>query len=233
MVCHSLLQRTTFCQTSPPWPAHLGWPHTAWLSFTELDKAVVRVIRLTSFLWLWFVCLPSDASCNTYHLTWVSLTERNTDMFFLEVLQLLTFRSIIHFKLVFVDDARYELKFTFFFSFLHQICWQDQPVQLKSLRRLTYSTIFSALNYLRTFVANKLYIFIWVYLGTLYSLLLICLSLYQHTRWMCWNQLVLILQPCNLAILSLLHLHLNFRTSLSTYKMEKVFKILTAIRLNQ
>ena len=23
------------------WPAHLGWPHTAWLSFTELDKAVV------------------------------------------------------------------------------------------------------------------------------------------------------------------------------------------------
>ena len=37
-------------------------------------KAVVRVIRLTSFLWLWFVCLPSDASCNTYRLTWVSLT---------------------------------------------------------------------------------------------------------------------------------------------------------------
>ena len=34
----SLLQWTTFCQTSPPWPACLGWPHTAWLSFTELDK---------------------------------------------------------------------------------------------------------------------------------------------------------------------------------------------------
>ena len=41
MVCHSLLQCTTFCQTSPPWPICLGWPHTAWLSFTELDKAVV------------------------------------------------------------------------------------------------------------------------------------------------------------------------------------------------
>ena len=27
VVCHSLLQWTTFCQTSPPWPAHLGWPH--------------------------------------------------------------------------------------------------------------------------------------------------------------------------------------------------------------
>ena len=39
--CHCLLQWTTFCQTSPPWPDHLGWPHTAWLSFTELDKAVV------------------------------------------------------------------------------------------------------------------------------------------------------------------------------------------------
>ena len=33
----------------------------AWLSFTELDKAVIRVIRLTSFLCLQFVCLPSDA----------------------------------------------------------------------------------------------------------------------------------------------------------------------------
>ena len=31
----------TFGQTSPPWPVRLGWPHTAWLSFTELDKAVV------------------------------------------------------------------------------------------------------------------------------------------------------------------------------------------------
>ena len=29
------------CQTSPPWPVHLGWPHTAWLSFFELDKTVV------------------------------------------------------------------------------------------------------------------------------------------------------------------------------------------------
>ena len=38
---HSLLQWTTFCQTSPPWPIRLGWPHTAWLSFIELDKAVV------------------------------------------------------------------------------------------------------------------------------------------------------------------------------------------------
>ena len=46
MVCHSLLQWTTFCQTSPPWPTRLGWPHTAWLSFIELDKAVVCVIRL-------------------------------------------------------------------------------------------------------------------------------------------------------------------------------------------
>ena len=74
VVCHSLLQRTTFCQTSPPWPTHCGWPHTAWLSFIELDKSVVSVIRLTSFLWLWFVCLPSDVSPNTYCLTSVSLT---------------------------------------------------------------------------------------------------------------------------------------------------------------
>ena len=75
VVCHSLLQWTTFYQTSPPWPIHLGWPHTAWLSFIELDKAVVHVIRLVSCLWLWFqsVC-PLMPSLSTYHLTWVSLT---------------------------------------------------------------------------------------------------------------------------------------------------------------
>ena len=55
---------------------HLSWvaPH-AWLSFIELDKAVVCVIRFTRFLWLWFqyVC-PLMPSLNTYRLTWVSLT---------------------------------------------------------------------------------------------------------------------------------------------------------------
>ena len=35
------IQWTTFCQTSPPWPDRLGWFHTAWLSFTELNKTVV------------------------------------------------------------------------------------------------------------------------------------------------------------------------------------------------
>ena len=73
VVCHSLLQRTTFFQTSPPWPIRLGWPHTAWLSFIEIDKAVVHVIRLASFQWLWFQCvcrlMPSH---NTYHLTWLN-----------------------------------------------------------------------------------------------------------------------------------------------------------------
>ena len=39
------------------WVALHGMAH----SFTELDKAVVHVIRLVNFLWLWFsVCLPSD-----------------------------------------------------------------------------------------------------------------------------------------------------------------------------
>ena len=41
VVFHSLLQRTTFCQTSPPWSDCLGCSHMAWLSFIELDKTVV------------------------------------------------------------------------------------------------------------------------------------------------------------------------------------------------
>ena len=42
---------------------HLSWValHGMFHSFIELDKAVVHVIKLVSFLWLWFsVCLPSD-----------------------------------------------------------------------------------------------------------------------------------------------------------------------------
>ena len=31
VVCHSLLQWTTFCQNSPPSPVCLGWPYMAWL----------------------------------------------------------------------------------------------------------------------------------------------------------------------------------------------------------
>ena len=75
VVCHFLLQWTTVCKTSPPWPIHLEWPHMAWLSFIALDKTVVHVIRLPSFLWLWFqsVC-PLMPSLSTYNLTQVYLT---------------------------------------------------------------------------------------------------------------------------------------------------------------
>ena len=31
VVCHSLLQWTTVCQNSPPWPVCFGWPYMAWL----------------------------------------------------------------------------------------------------------------------------------------------------------------------------------------------------------
>ena len=46
-----------FTMTCPSWVALHGMAH----SFIELDKAVVHVISLVSFLWLWFsFCLPSD-----------------------------------------------------------------------------------------------------------------------------------------------------------------------------
>ena len=60
LVCHSLLQWTNFVRTlhyDPSWVALHCKAH----SYIELDKAVVHVIRLVSFLSLWFsVCLPSD-----------------------------------------------------------------------------------------------------------------------------------------------------------------------------
>ena len=54
-VYHVLSELSTMTRLS--WVALHGMAH----SFIELDKAVVPVIRLVSFLWLWFsVCLPSD-----------------------------------------------------------------------------------------------------------------------------------------------------------------------------
>ena len=62
VVCHSLLQWTTFCQTSPPWPTRLGWPHRAWLSFIELDQALVLMwVDWQVFRDYSFIVLPSDA----------------------------------------------------------------------------------------------------------------------------------------------------------------------------
>ena len=54
-VDHILSELSTMTHLS--WMALHGMTH----SFIELDNAVVHVIRLVSFLWLWFsVCLPSD-----------------------------------------------------------------------------------------------------------------------------------------------------------------------------
>ena len=67
-VDHILLDLSTMTHPS-------RWPHVAWPSFIELDKFVVHVIRLASFLWFWFqsVCLLLP-SLSVYHFTWVSLT---------------------------------------------------------------------------------------------------------------------------------------------------------------
>ena len=51
---------------------YIGWPHTAWLSFIESDKAVVHVIRLARCL-CQSVC-PLMPSLSSYCLTSVSLT---------------------------------------------------------------------------------------------------------------------------------------------------------------
>ena len=73
VVSHSLLQWTTFCQTSPPWPVHRGWPHTGWLSFIELDKlwSVDQIGQLS--VTVVSVCLPSNALSQGVP-SWISLT---------------------------------------------------------------------------------------------------------------------------------------------------------------
>ena len=47
------------------------WVHFHWVR----QGCGPSVIRFTSFLWIWFQCVGAlMPSCNTYHLTWVSLT---------------------------------------------------------------------------------------------------------------------------------------------------------------
>ena len=55
LVDHALSELSTM--TRPSWMALHGMAH----GFIELDKAVVHVISLVSFLLLWFsFCLPSE-----------------------------------------------------------------------------------------------------------------------------------------------------------------------------
>ena len=56
--------------TLPSWVA----PHSMAQFHWVRQGCGPSVIRLTSFLWLWFQCAcPLMPSCNTYRLTWVSL----------------------------------------------------------------------------------------------------------------------------------------------------------------
>ena len=55
----------------PTWEAPQGLAKFHWVR----QVCGSSVIRLTRFLWLWFQCVfPLMMSCNTYRLTWVSLT---------------------------------------------------------------------------------------------------------------------------------------------------------------
>ena len=72
---HILSELST--KTCPSWVVLHGLAH----SFIELDKTVVHVIRLLSFLWLWFsVCLPyMEKDKRLMEASWWErLTERKT-----------------------------------------------------------------------------------------------------------------------------------------------------------
>ena len=50
VICHSFLQWTMFCQNAPPYLPFWGTLHGMAHNFIELDKAVIHVISLFSFL---------------------------------------------------------------------------------------------------------------------------------------------------------------------------------------
>ena len=65
IVCHSLLQWTTFCHNSPPWPVRLGWPFTAWL-IVSLSHT-----RLWSMWSIWLVFC--DGGFHSSTLWWIRI----------------------------------------------------------------------------------------------------------------------------------------------------------------
>ena len=48
MVCHSFLPWATFCQNSPLWPVHLGWPGMSWLIASLSYTSPFTMTRLWS-----------------------------------------------------------------------------------------------------------------------------------------------------------------------------------------
>ena len=73
VICYSLLQWTTFCHNSLPWPIHLGWPFTAWLI---VSLSYRRLWSMWS-VWLVFcdcdfhsVCPPKDKDKRLMEASW-------------------------------------------------------------------------------------------------------------------------------------------------------------------
>ena len=62
------------CPTSPPWPGCLGWPHTAWLGVTELDRTVVLGSDWLVFCDYGFIVSALWCPLGHLRLTWLSLT---------------------------------------------------------------------------------------------------------------------------------------------------------------
>ena len=75
-VDHVLSELSTM--THPSWVALCGMAHI----FIELDKAVVHVISLIHFLWLWFsFCLPSDDKRLIEASWWERMTVGETESY--------------------------------------------------------------------------------------------------------------------------------------------------------
>ena len=52
VLCHSLLQSTTFCQNSPLWPIYLGWTCMAWLIASLRYTSLFTTARQSSIKWV-------------------------------------------------------------------------------------------------------------------------------------------------------------------------------------
>ena len=75
VVCHSLLQRTMFCQNSSLWPVHHRWPHTPWLISSMSYTSPFTTTRL----WSMKGKQNREPQNKLTHLQFINLWQRRKD----------------------------------------------------------------------------------------------------------------------------------------------------------
>lgn len=149
--------------------------------FAEKNVKFDEVKFINFFLWVMLLLLYLRKLCLTKIIRsvfYLSTSKTNDAYFYRQCYALsFAFMSMIHFRLIFIYDARHRSRVLLFrFGFFSHMA-------LQSFQHLLWKEfIFSLRNCLCISVKNQLTIYVWVYFWYLFSVLQICSLIYlcQH-----------------------------------------------------